>query len=49
MAKLMDSLGVKAVGYVGHSFGEIVAAHLHGSLSLTNAAQLVNARVKFMS
>jgi acyl transferase domain-containing protein len=44
LAQLWRSLGVEPSFLVGHSLGEVAAAHLAGALSLADAAQLITAR-----
>ncbi|ETS72939.1 hypothetical protein PFICI_15331 [Pestalotiopsis fici W106-1] len=49
MFRLLESLNILPNFVVGHSLGEIVAAHVSGDLSLRNAATIVAARAKLMA
>jgi polyketide synthase 12 len=49
LARLWEALGVKPSAVVGHSQGEIAAAHVAGALSLGDAALIVALRAKAMA
>lgn len=48
LAKYLERLGVKADAYIGHSFGEYVAATLAGVFSVEDAIKIIISRGKNM-
>jgi 8,8a-deoxyoleandolide synthase len=49
LAALWRSFGVQPAAVVGHSLGEIAAAHVAGGLSLEDAARIVSVRSRALS
>lgn len=49
MAKLWMSWGIQPTGFIGHSIGEFVAAHLAGVFSLEDGLKLISTRGRMMA
>ena len=49
LARLWQESGVSPAAVIGHSQGEIAAAHIAGALSLTDAARVVSLRARAMT
>ena len=49
IAKLWISWGIRPAGFIGHSIGEFVAAHLAGVFSLADGLKLIFTRGRMMS
>ena len=48
LAKLLESVGVRPVAYLGHSIGEVVAASLSGVFDFDDALRLTDIRGRLM-
>ncbi len=49
LSKLLDSLGIQAAAYCGHSIGEFVGAHLAGVFTLEDTIKVVAHRGRIIS
>ena len=49
LARLLEASGISADGVVGHSMGEVAAAHIAGALSLEDAMRVIATRSRLLA